>query len=256
MNDLMHGIMKRGLVITRIGWIAAAAGLVMLGADAQGQSLEEAQNAFTEGQFREAAEIGEEVATSSGYALAAKAVTIYGYYRAAEDEKQAWFERGMELGELAVTADPNNPEAHNQLAHAMGRYAQTIGIMAALRGGYGGRTRRLLETTLSLDSLNVAAHIALGGWHADIVGRAGGMVARVTYGATKSTAINHYELAKELQPNSREGLLEYALRLPVLQGRKGKELKREMLQEASALPLGDAHDRLVQEHVLAELENM
>ena len=60
-------------------------------------------------------------------------------------------------------------------------------------------------------------------------------------------------------PDSRIALLdadtvEYALRMPLLRGREGRELQREMMTRAAELPLGDAYDRLVQERLLRELE--
>ncbi len=221
---------------------------------AEAQSMEEAVTAYTEGRFLEAVEIGEALGTGAGYALATKSLAIYGYYLAPDDEKQALFERAMELGEMAVQADSSNPETHYQSAHALGRYSQTIGAMTALRRGYGGRIREFLEATLARDSLHAEAHLALGGWHADIVDRAGRMMARITYGANRGEATTHFERAVELLPDSRLALLEYALRMPLLRGREGRELQREMMTRAAEFPLGDAYDRLVQERLLAELE--
>lgn len=223
---------------------------------AEAQSMEEALAAYTEGRFLEAVEIGEALGTSDGYALATKSLAIYGYYLAPEEEKQALFERAMELGEMAIQADSANPEAHYQSAHALGRYSQTIGAMTALRRGYGGRIRDYLEATLARDSLYGEAHLALGGWHADIVDRAGKLMARITYGANRGESTTHFERANELMPDSRIAMLEYALRLPLLRGREGRELQREMMQRASELPLGDAYDRLIQERLLAELASL
>ncbi len=237
---------------------AAAALLLAAGAlfanDAEAQSMDDARTAYTEGRFLEAVEIGEALGTAEALALATKSLAVYGYYLAPEDDKQGIFERAMELGEMAVQADSSNPETHYQSAHALGRYSQTIGAMTALRRGYGGRIRDLLEATLARDSLHAEAHLALGGWHADVVDRAGRMVARITYGANRGEATTHFERAMELMPDSRITLLEYALRMPLLRGREGRELQREMMTRAAELPLGDAYDRLVQERLLAELE--
>lgn len=230
------------------------AGLLLLAGGAGAQTMEEAETAYTEGRFLEAAEIGEALGTSDGYALATKSIAIHGFYLAADEEKQGLYERAMELGEMAVEADRSNPEAHYQSAHALGRYSQTIGAMTALRRGYGGRIRDLLEGTLARDSTHWEAHLALGGWHADIVDRAGRVMARVTYGANRGAATTHFERAMEMKPNSRLVMFEYALRLPLLNDREGERLQREMMLQASQLPLGDAYDRLIQERLLAELE--
>lgn len=233
--------------------LAPAAGCALFAKHAEAQTMEEVQAAYTEGRFLEAVELGEALGTSASYALATKSLAIHGYYLAAEEDRQALLERAIELGEMAVQADPANPEAHYQSAHALGRYSQTIGAMTALRRGYGGRIRDYLEATLARDSLYGEAHLAFGGWHADIVDRAGRMMARVTYGANRGEATRHFERAHELMPDSRVAMLEYALRLPLLKGREGRELQLEMMRRAAELPLGDAYDRLIQERLLAEL---
>lgn len=241
------------MTFPHIARLALAAVPLFVAAEARAQTMEEATTAYTEGRFLEAAEIGEALATSDGYALATESIAIYGYYLAEEEEKQGLYERAMGLAEMAVEADPGNAEAHYQSAHALGRYSQTIGAMTALRRGYGGQIRDLLEATLARDSLHAEAYLALGGWHADIVDRAGRTIARITYGANRGDATTHFERAMELMPDSRITMLEYALRLPLLKGREGRELQREMMQRASELPLGDAFDRLVQERLLAEI---
>ena len=71
------------------------------------------------------------------------------------------------------------------------------------------------------------AHLALGGWNADIVSRAGRMMARVMYGARKKEAVAHFERALELAPESKVVLLDYALRLPKLDGKKGRKRARD-----------------------------
>ena len=240
--------------VTRLAALATAAVPLLPVAEASAQSMQDARTAYTEGRFLEAVEIGEALGTAEALALATKSLAVYGYYLAPEEDRLALFERAMELGEMAVQADSSNPETHYQSAHALGRYSQTIGAMTALRRGYGGRIRDLLEATLARDSLHAEAHLALGGWHADVVDRAGRMMARITYGANRGEATTHFERAVELMPDSRIALLEYALRMPLLRGREGRELQREMMTRAAGFPLGDAYDRLVQERLLAELE--
>ena len=72
-------------------------------------------------------------------------MAIHGYYVAGEPEKEALFERAMGLAEEAIRLDPANPEAHLQSAHAMGRYAQTIGAVKAIARGYAGKVRNAIE---------------------------------------------------------------------------------------------------------------
>ena len=246
------------MTLARLARLAAFSGLLSAAAGAGAQTtMEDVKAAYTEGRFLEAAELGEELATSNSYALATKSLAIHGYYLVSDkEEQQTVFERAMKLGEKAVEADSSNAEAYYQSAHALGRYSQTIGVMTALRRGYGGKVRDLLKATLARDSLHGEANLALAGWHADIVDRAGRLMARITYGANRGDASTHYERAMELLPNSRLVMFDYALRLPLLKGREGRELAKELMLKASQLPLGDAYDQLVQKRLLAELESI
>ena len=186
----------------RFARLAAVAGLLLALAVASAESLDEARTAFAEGRFVDAAGIAEAAGTSEGYALAARSLAVYGHYAAPEEEKKELFERALQLGEEAVRADTANPEGYFQSGHALGRYAQSIGTMTALRKGLGGKTRKMFEATLARDPDHALAHLALGGWNADIVSRAGRMMARVMYGATKKEAAAHFERALELAPES------------------------------------------------------
>ena len=56
---------------------------------AAAQSIDAARAAQAEGRFLEAAEFGEALDSSEGYALAAEALAIHSYYIAAGDEKEA-----------------------------------------------------------------------------------------------------------------------------------------------------------------------
>ena len=242
------------MTISRIARIAAAGGLVLVAAGASAESLEEAKSAFAEGRFVEAAGIAEAAGTSEGFALAARALAVYGHYSAPEEERKGLFERALRMGEEAVRADSANPEGYFQSGHALGRYAQSIGTMTALRKGLGGKTRKMFEATLALDPDHALAHLALGGWNADIVARAGGLPARVMYGATKKEAAARFERALELAPESKVVLLDYALRLPKLDKKKGRERAKELLSKAVGLPVGDVYGGFVHERAVAELK--
>ena len=239
---------------SRIAWIAAAGSLVLAEAGAGAQSLEEAKSAFAEGRFVEAAGIAEAAGTSEGFALAARALAVYGHYAAPEEDRKELFERALRMGEEAVRADSANPEGYFQSGHALGRYAQSIGTMTALRKGIGGKTREMFEATLARDPDHAKAHLALGGWNADIVDRAGGLPARVMYGATKKKAVAYFERALELAPESKVVLLDYALRLPKLDKKKGRERAKELLSKAVGLPVGDVYGGFVHEKAVAEFQ--
>ncbi len=185
---------------------------ILLASAAGARSMEAAHAAFAEGRFVKAAEIGQALKTSDGYALAAKSLAIHGYLIAKEEEKQALFDRAMLLAEEAVRLDAANPEAHLQSAHAMGRYAQTIGMLQAVSGGYATKVREAVGEALRLDPKMAAAHLGLATWHAELVNGAG-LMSGFLYGATEKQAHAHYERTLELAPDEKVAFVEYAFGL-------------------------------------------
>ena len=146
---------------------------------------------------------------------------------------------------------PEDPEAHFQLAHAVGRYAQSISPMKALREGYAGRSRAAIEAALRLDPDMVHARVSLGSWHADVVARAGRFIARTAYGATRKAAIENYERALELAPDDKIVLAEAARGLLALDRREHRVRARELLSSAVGMPSEDAFEQII--HKEAEL---
>lgn len=239
---------------TRFARLAATASLIFLAADASAQSIEEANSAYADGRFVEAADLGEALGTSDGYALAAKSLAVYAHYEVSEEEWEAVIERAMRMGEEAVKADSTNPDAHYQSAHAVGRYAQRIGAWTALRQGLAGKIRELLEATIALDPDYVHAILALGGWHADI--DAEGFIARRMYGGRKEEAAKLFDRALELAPESKVVLHAYAIRLPRLDEENGRERAREMLEKALGVLPRDAYEDYVHLDVLDALDEL
>ena len=242
------------MVITQFIRLAVVGSLWLLPAAANTPSIDEARAAFEEGRFLEAADLAEALGTSGGYALAAQSLAVHGHYVAKEEDRTGFLKRAMDLGEAAVGADSTNPEAHYQSAHAVGRYAQSIGKFTALSQGLAGKIRRMLEATLEYHPEFAEAHVGLGGWHADIA--SAGPIARMMYGANRKSAVIHYERALELAPESKVVLMEYALRLPELDRRGGRARARELLSKAAALPVRDAHEEFIQQEIAEALEEV
>ena len=228
---------------------------LLLAGPATAQSIEAARAVQDEGRFTEAADLGEEVGTSDGYALAAESLAIHGYYVAEDSEKGALFERAMRLAEEAVRLDPASSEAHLQSAHAMGRYAQTIGAVKALAQGYAGKVRKAIENALDRDPEMAAAHLSLATWHAETINGAG-LAARVVFGASRKKALAHYERALELAPNEKLAYFEYALGLLLLKKKKDRKKARDLLARAIETPAKDAYDRLLHELAVEKLARL
>ncbi|MDE2794605.1 MAG: hypothetical protein OXL34_07280 [Gemmatimonadota bacterium] len=242
------------MIPTGFARLTATASLMFLAAGASAQSIEEAESAYADGRFVEAADLAEAIGTSEAYALAAKSLAVYAHYEATDEEWEEMVERAIRMGEEAVKADSTNPDAHYQSAHAVGRYAQRVGAWTALRQGLAGKIRDLLEATLALDPDYVDATLALGGWHADI--DAEGFMARRLYGGRKEEAIILFDRALELAPESKVVLHAYAIRLPYLDKENGKERAREMLEKALGVLPRDAFEDYVHLDILDALDEL
>ena len=230
-------------------------GALLLAGIAQADPLAQARAAYADGRFLEAADLAEAVGTSAGYALATDCVAKHGFHLAADDEKEALFERAMQLAQEAVRLDPDNPEALLQTAHAVGRYSEPLSPMKALREGYPRQVREALEQALALDPDMVGANVSLGGWHAAVVGRAGGFVARML-GATRKKANQYFERGLELGPDVKEVYFEYAYGLLALNPKRNRERARELLTQGLELPAKDAFERILHDKAVERLAGL
>ena len=215
-----------------------------------------AQSAFDEGRYLESAELAEALGTSDGLALAAEALAVYGHFVASEGEQVPVLERARQIAGRAVALDETNSEARFQLAHAMARYAQSIGPAKALRQGYVGRSRESIEAVLELDPDMAEARLSLGSWHADVVAGVGRLLGRTVYGATVGAAVENYERVLELAPDEKVAHYEFGRGLAAIGGRKNRERARTLLTRAVELPTGNHFDGLIHERAVAELATL
>lgn len=223
-----------------------------LSAGAAAESIEAARAAFSEGGYVEAADLGEALGTAAGHALAAEALAIYAHYLAGEEEKAPLLQRAMRSAETAIELDPGSAEAHLQSAHATGRYSQLFPPMKAMRGGYPKQVRESIERAVELDPDHFGAHLSLGSWHAEAIGK-GGMMARALLGANRKTALAHFERAMALAPDRNVVLIEYASGLLMLERRNGRSEARDLLVRAIELPPQDAFERILQQQAVERL---
>ena len=217
------------------------------------QSLEAARAAYAEGRFMEAASLAR---VRSAHPKAMRWPPIHWRFMATtwrrKGEKEGLFRRAEESARKAVRLDAANPEAHLQLAHAMGRQAQVVGTLKALKEGYATRVRDAIEEALRLDPKMAAAHVSLGAWHAGAVG-AGGFFAGLLYGADEEKALAHFERALALAPRDKVALFEYALGLLSLDAEGNRAKARGLLERAIGLPPKDAFERLVHQKAVERL---
>jgi len=220
----------------------------------KGDELQEAWRRYHAGEFEKAAEAGVALGVE-GYAVANKAAAIYASsVEKSGPRKVKLLEEAMARGEEAIKARPRDANAHYLYALAAGRYSQEISIAKALAQGLGGKIKEALTQAIKLQAKHADAHIALGAWHAEIIGKVGSMVGGLTYGAKKDAALEHFEKALKLNPDSAIARIEYANGLAILFGKDRMKEAEKLYAEAAKQKPMDAMERLDVEAAKAELD--
>src|SRR5438046_3361172 len=170
------------------------------------------------GEFQQAVEAGV-AAGGAGTNAAIKAQSIYAnYLEKAGKAKLALFEEAAGWAAERRAEAPKDYNAHYLYAFALGRYSQGISVAKALAQGFGGKVKDALLTTLKLAPNHADAHTAYGAYQAAVIEKVGGLVAGMTYGAKKDSALEHFQKALKLFPESATAHIEFANGLLLLFG--------------------------------------
>jgi tetratricopeptide (TPR) repeat protein len=213
-----------------------------------------AWQAFHAGDFARAVETGL-AAGDAGVNAAVKAQVVYGHYLEGTDKaKIQLFEEAAGWAEERRSKYPKDANAHYLYAFAMGRYSQGISVVKALAQGLGGKIKDALVTAIKLEPKHADANIAYGAYQAEVIDKVGGIVAGVTYGAKKDSAIDHFQKALKLNADSAIARIEYANGLIMLFGKSRLDEATKLYEEAAAHKPADAMERLDVERAKAELE--
>jgi tetratricopeptide (TPR) repeat protein len=213
-----------------------------------------AWQAFHAGNFADAVKAGT-AAGGAGINAAVKAQVVYAHYlEKAAKAKVELMEAAAGMADERRQEAPKDANAHYLYAFALGRYSQGISVAKALTQGYGGKIKEALVTALKLDARHAEAHTAFGAYQAEVIDKVGGIVAGVTYGAKKDNAVEHYEKAVSLFPESPIAHLEYGNGLLMLFGKGRVADATKLYEKAAALAPADAMERLDVEFARSELE--
>lgn len=221
----------------------------------QEESAQEAWRLFHQGEFEKAVAVGLK-AGASGINAANKAAIAYAtYLEKGASAKLAIFDEVARRAQAAIKAEPKNLNAHYLHAAALGRYSQESSITKALAEGLGGKIKASLTKALELDPKHADAHIAFGAYHAEIIDKVGATLGGLTYGAKKETAVEHFERALKLNPESAIARIEYANGLVMLFGKSKMAQAEALYQEAATCKPMDALERLDVELAKENLED-
>lgn len=206
------------------------------------------------GDFQQAVEAGN-AAGGAGVNAAVKAQAIYAnYLEKAESAKLALFEEAAAWAGARRGAAAKDANAHYLYAFALGRYSQGISVAKALAQGFGGKIKGALLAAHKLEPKHAEAWTAYGAYQAEVIAKVGGIVAGVTYGAKKDSALDCFQKAVKLFPESPIAHIEYANGLLLLFGKGKVDEATGLYEKAAAAKPADAMERLDVEHAKAELE--
>jgi tetratricopeptide (TPR) repeat protein len=214
------------------------------GAAAVARRLQGAWEKFHSGEFEAAIKAGTELG-ALGATVSNKAAAVHSLYsKRGGSHELDLLDAAVKRGEQAVTVLPDYANAHYTLALALGRYSQGISIIKALAAGIAGRVRTHLERTLELEPQHAEAHVALGLYHAEIINKLGALAAGLTYGVSGDAALDHFQRAAKLAPESPIIHIEHANGLLLLDANRNRERARELYAEAADFEPADAMERL------------
>jgi len=213
----------------------------------------EAWRHYHAGEFRDAVDAGI-AARGPGINAAVKAQAIYAnYLEKTEKAKLALLEEAADWANDRRTSASSDANAHYLYAYALGRYGQGISVAKALAQGFGGKVKGALTTALKLAPSHADAHIAYGAYQAEVVNKVGALVAGMTYGAKKDSALEHFQKSVKLNPDSAIARIEYANGLILLFGKERLDQATELYQQAARVKPMDAMERLDVEMAKSEL---
>ncbi|MBX7201201.1 MAG: hypothetical protein K1X51_17680 [Rhodospirillaceae bacterium] len=215
----------------------------------------EAWIAYHAGDFERAVELGR-AAGGAGDNAADKAQCIYANYLEKNDKRRIeLFQEVAERCEARQAKSAKDANAFYLHAYALGRYAQGISIVKALKDGIGDKVKNSLATAIRLAPKHADAHIGLGTYHAEIIDKVGAMIGGLTYGAKKETGQEMFEKALKLNPDSAIARMEMANGLVMMFGKAKMAQAEKLYAEAAAIKPADAMERLDVEAAKEEIED-
>ena len=217
-------------------------------------AAQQAWRHFHAGEFQQAIEVGN-TAGGAGTNAAIKAQAIFAaYLEPVEKIRLALFEEAADWADARRKSAPKDANAHYLYAYALGRYGQGISVAKALAQGFGGKIKAALATALSLNASHAGRTPAFGAYQSEVINKVGGLVASITYGAKKESAIDHFLKALKLNPDAAIAHVEYANGLILLFAKARLDEATGLYKAAAACKPVDATERLDVELARSELE--
>jgi tetratricopeptide (TPR) repeat protein len=228
-------------------WILALVSSFALAAG----TLQDAQNQYVNGEFKEASDTAAALNTSDGWVLAAKANSIYASTQPT-NKQEPMYATSEKYARNAIKLNADTAEGYFEVARALGRLSQLRGVLAALTQGLGNQIKDNLDKALKIDPQYASAMVALGLWHAEIVGKGVAFL----YGADGNRGIALFQRAIKLEPKVIIHRVEYARGMTLIDKKKHLAEAITQLETAVTLAPRDAAEKLDLERAKRELADL
>lgn len=171
-----------------------------------------AQAQFARGNYLLAANVAEADGSAPALAFAARARTADAIMR--DTMCEPCLVDAEAAAASAIKRDPSLAEGYIQLAVAIGFRGRLLGAVEAQSEGLAEKGREAIDRALELDPLNLWGRASLGGWHLEVVRRAGPILAKAMYGASEAEGLKHFRSALARAPAN--PILHYHYALSIL----------------------------------------
>ncbi|MCB1956175.1 MAG: hypothetical protein KDG55_10900 [Rhodocyclaceae bacterium] len=216
--------------------------------------LQDAWRAFHAGDFASAVQGGIALGPI-GCVVAARATLVHTVYLEESEQRQLAILNDVARHCEALLARVEDwPNAWYVHALSMGYGARLVSVVKALATGLGNKVRSSLEQVLRLDPGHVDAHIALGVFESEVVANLGSVAAAITFRARRDSALEHFETARRLAPDSAVAHLECARGLQRMYGQERSREVFDLYEQAAACQPADARERMDVERARLHLE--
>lgn len=200
---------------------------------------ETAREAFADGRYLAAAKSAEAEGSADALAFAARAEIADAITRA-DGLCLDCLIRAEATAKRAIERDPKHAEGYVQLAITIGFRGRLVSTMEAQSEGLAEKGRAAIDSALALDPANSWARASLGGWHLEIVNRAGSILASLLYGADEDEGLSNFRKALTAEPGSMLLHYHYALSILALDAKRFKEDALAALRAGYKDPRADA----------------
>ncbi len=213
--------------------------------DAYATELRRAWSLLFNGQFREARDLGLNLGPA-GYFPGLYAQALYATLIVKDEaERRTLLEEVVSRTNEILPMAPDHPMIRFGRAYGKARILEGLSATEAMGTGFTSDVLENLEELLDEDPNNIYAITLMAGVQSGIIEKAGGFVARMTYGAKASTMESLFQQALQLTPDYPGVYYEYARAKLKVYDDDGQEAARELLEQASAMTPSSAEEALM-----------